>query len=96
MLNRTPDTGSQIDAKMRANLPPLVWIRFFGFLGTGFGLGWLIRAAAYTWMTGAASTVIAFTMMLSISSQVALGIYLFLQTRKEQRIKSESNPTLYP
>jgi len=70
---------TEFNVEARMNQPPILWIRFFGFLGSGFGLGWFIRAATNSAKTGAASVAAALIIMLTIGSQLALAIYLFLR-----------------
>jgi hypothetical protein len=94
MLMKILDSGNQLDVQKLISQPSLVWINFFGFLGTGFTLGWFMRAVAYAWTTGAASAVIVVAVMLTIVSQIGLIIFLLLQLRNHLRIKSLPNPTL--
>src|ERR1039457_500489 len=69
-------TIHQSDWKKRMSHPPILWISFFGWLGSGVGLGWLMRDFTNSARMGAASVVIDVAMIAIIVSQCSVVIYL--------------------
>jgi hypothetical protein len=79
MLSTVKNKYSHGEYETRLNHPPILWIAFFGWFGSGFGLGWLIRDFTNSARIGAASVVIDVAMIATIVSQCSIVIYLALQ-----------------
>src|SRR5437667_33385 len=43
---------NRLDVRNRWRRPPILWLRFAGWFASGFGFGWLIRAAINIATTG--------------------------------------------
>ena len=65
--------------------PPILWLRFFGWLGSGVGLGWLIRDLTSSAKVGAISWAIKLVIISAIISQLSIVIYASLQSRSGKR-----------
>jgi hypothetical protein len=82
MLTKIAAGGKiQGDWIARLTQPPILWIRFLGWLGSGVGLGWLIRDWTNDARVGAISWAIKLVVISAIVSQVPVVIYVLLQCR---------------
>jgi len=58
--------------------PPILWVRFFGWFGSGVGLGWLMRDLTTSATAGAMSWAIKLVIISAIAVPFAV-IYLLLR-----------------
>jgi hypothetical protein len=78
MLNRIKKGGTrQGEFDKRINQPPILWVRFFGWLASGVCLGWLAR----DWIRFANVGAIRVLMITAIISQFSIVIYSLLQSK---------------